>query len=188
MPHHRSTVRTRKPCRTCPHDRDPFARRCCAFKRVHPLGLQMVRGIALKLADLDRLALSHFTHTGLFTQLFGRTNAGTHAAHDILAQDRFGGSIRCARGDLPDEERNIDIRRAGRDARRVVTEVASVRRDKRFVHIQWRVQIGKLRGIGVGVQPSGSHPRFKDFLRHFFIPAVTIYSETLPRNDFFINW
>ena len=152
------------------------------------LCLQMVGGIALKLADLDRLALGHFAHTGLFTKLFGRTNAGAHAAHDILAQDRFGGGIRCARGDLPDEERNIDIRRAGRDARRVVTEVASVRRDKRFMHIQWRVQIGKLRGIGVGVQPSGSHPRFKDFLRHFFIPAVTIYAETLPRNDFFINW
>ena len=58
---------------------------------------QRVGGVALQLADLDRLALRRLAHAGFFAQGFSRADAGAHAAQDVLVENRLGGILRACR-------------------------------------------------------------------------------------------
>ena len=135
MPHHRQTVRTRQPGRTGPNYRNTLARRGRSLKGMFALLLQMIGGEALKLSDFHRLTFGGLANAGLFAQLFGRTNASTHAAHDVLAKNGFRSSIRCASCDLPDKQRNIDVCRTGRDAGGIMAEITPVRGDQGLVGV-----------------------------------------------------
>ena len=116
----------------------------------HPHG--MVGGIALQTADFDRLALGRLAHAGLFAQRLCRADAGTHAAENVLRQDRLRRSIRRTRRNLPDEQRNIDRGGASRHARRIMAEIAAISRNARLVHVKGRLVIGKVVCIGGGGQ------------------------------------
>ncbi len=100
--------------------------------------------VALQQTDPHRLALGVLAHAGLLAELLGRADAGTHAAHDVGRQDRFGGPDIVALGDLPDEERDVDRGRAGLDAGRIVAEVAALGLDEGLVPRQRRRQVGEV--------------------------------------------
>ncbi len=171
MAKHRQTVRTGQTRRPRPDNGNPFAGWCCAFKRMHALFHHHIGGIALKAANLDRLAFGHFAHANLFAQGFGRAHTGAHATQNVflknLHRSRFGN----AGADLANEHRNVDAGRTGRLARRVITEITTIRRNRCLVRIQWRVQIGKVLGVGVFGQTSRHDPRRHLAVRHNLHPA-----------------
>ena len=69
-----------------------------------------------------------------------------------------------------------------------MAEIATIRRNQRFVHIQRRVKVGKLGSVGIGVQPARRDTWLKDFCDIDLTPAATNCYPTLPRIYFFINW
>ncbi|SPU60671.1 Uncharacterised protein [Brucella melitensis] len=109
------------------------ARFGCAGKRVVARGHQHIGGVALQMADLHRLAFRHLAHTDLLAERFGRADAGAHAAQNVFGKNGPGRASRVACIDLPDEKRNIDARRAGVHARRVITEITAVAFDNGFM-------------------------------------------------------
>ncbi len=143
MAQHRQTVGAGQTRRTRTNHNNTFARHGRTLKRMHILGLQMVGGITLQLADHHRLALGHLTHTDLLAERFGRADPRTHAAKDVLAEDRLGRRIGGAGGDLANEQRNVDVGRTGRHARCVMAEVTAVRRDQSLMFVQGWMEIRK---------------------------------------------
>ncbi|KAI1690771.1 hypothetical protein DdX_22311 [Ditylenchus destructor] len=80
-------------------------------------------------------------HAGLLAQRLGGTDAGTHAAEDVLVEDRLGRTDRVAGRYLADEQRNVDGGGTGRHARRIMTEVAAIRRDQRLMVVEGRMKV-----------------------------------------------
>ena len=150
----RQAMRCRKARRPRPDDRNLFAGRLGALIELLSLLHRHIGGVALQTADLHRLAFRRLAHAGLLAQRLGRADAGAHAAEDILVEDGLGGAERIAGGDLADEQRNVDRRRTGVHARRVVTEIAAIGLDQRLVMVQRRMQVGKVLGILLGGQPA----------------------------------
>ena len=149
---HRQPVRTRQACGPRTDHCDPFAGGCSTGERMQVFRHQTVGGKALQAADLNGFAFGRFAHAGLFAQLFGGADAGAHAAKNVLRKDGFRRSIRGARDDLADEQRDVDGCGTGRDARRIMAEIAAVRRHLRLVPVVGGNDIGKIRVIGGGGQ------------------------------------
>ncbi|ENN89851.1 hypothetical protein RHSP_80435 [Rhizobium freirei PRF 81] len=117
--------------------------------------------IALQPTDFHRALFGRVAHASLLAELFGGTDAGAHAAEDVLVEDRLGRADRIARRDLANEHRNVDGCRTGRHARRVVAEIASVGCDQRLVFVETRVKIGKVCIIFGGREPAFMNPSFQ---------------------------
>ena len=120
---------------------------------------QMVGGVALQLADLHRLVLGEVADAGLLAERLDRADAGAHAAHDVGLEDGLAGAGRIVGLDLADEERDVDVRRAGLHAGRVEAEIAAVGLDERLVARQRRMQVGEIAGVFVRRQPPGGNVR-----------------------------
>ena len=149
------------------------------------LPLKVIGGIALQLPDQHWLAFRRLAHTGLFAKLLGRTDTGTHAAHDVLAQDRLGRRIRRAGRDLANEQRDVDVRGTGCDTGRVMAEIAAVRRDQRLVRIQRRMQVREPGGVVLRFQPAGSDSSLKNLLRHAALSCCDDHWENASTVSFF---
>ena len=149
---HGQPVRAGQTRRPCPDDRHALAGPGRTFEGLLALGHRVIGGKALQAANLDRLAFGSFADTGLFAQGLGRADPGAHAAKDVLRPDRLGRSIRGTGRDLADEQGNVDVGRASRDAGRIVAEIAPIRRDTRLVGIKRRFVIAEILGIGCGWQ------------------------------------
>ena len=137
---------------------------------MHPLRHQGVRRVALQAADLNRLTFGFFTHTSLFAKRFGGADPGAHAAHDVLRQNRLGRRLGGAGGDLTDEKRDVDIGGAGRDAGRIMAEIAAIRGHQGLVISEGRVQIGKSGAERIGVQSARNNPFFQSSGVHLHTP------------------
>ena len=191
MPVQRQPVRTRQPRRPRPHHRHLFSCCSCPRKRMHAFGHQRIRCKPLQPPDFHRLALCRLAHAGLFAQRFGWADPRAHAPHDVLRQNRLGRRIRRARRDLPYEQRDIDIRRAGRDARRIMAEIAAVRRHPRFMPVKRRFVVSEIRGIGcrckaVCNDTGGQRAVGQGGLRRRALWLAS--EEMLPRLQNFIKW
>jgi hypothetical protein len=123
---------------------------------MHTAVHQFVSGKALQATNLNRFTFGEFTHAGLFTQDFGRANAGAHAAKDVLVKDRLGRSFRGASANLANEQRDIDIGGTGRDARRVMAKIATVCGDCGLMRGKGRVQVPKILGQVFGAKSLGN--------------------------------
>ena len=155
---HRQPMRAGQTRRPRPHHGHGFFRARRAGEGMLARRLQRVGGKTLKRADLDRLALGRFAHAGALAQGFGRTDPGAHAAKDVLRQDRLRRRLGRAGQDLPDEQRHVDIGRAGRGAGRFGAEIAARGGHLRLMRAQgWR-HIGKGLAIGRRRKSPGMHP------------------------------
>ena len=157
MTMHRQAVRGGKAGRPGPHDRNALAGRGAAGEGMPALPHQGIGGKALKAADFHRLAFGGFAHAGFFAQLFCRADAGAHAAQDVLLKDRARRRLGRARGDLADEERNVDGGGTGRDAGRIMAEIAAVGGDMRLMPVKGRLFVGELAAIAGGGQAPRHH-------------------------------
>ena len=151
MAQHRQAVRARQPRRPRPHNRHFAPRGRRAGEGVNALVHQRIGGIALQRADFDRLALGHLAHAGPLAQNFCGANPRAHTAHDVLRQNCFGRRIRRASGNLANEQRNIYIGGAGRDAGRVMAKVTPISGNPRAVIIQLWGDIGKVAAQFIGI-------------------------------------
>ena len=87
---------------------------------------ERVDGVALQASDRDgRVKLD--PDAGAFAQALDRTGGGAGAAEGVGRQDRPGTALDVARGDLADEGRHIDARRAGSGAGGIETVEAAFR-------------------------------------------------------------
>ncbi len=186
MPLHRQTVRTGQPGWPCPYNGDGLASRRRAGEGMQPGRHQTVGRIALQPPDIDRLALGNLAHAGLFAERLRRADTGAHPAEDVLAEDCLGRRIGRACRDLADEQRYVDIRGTGRDAGRVVTEIAAIRRHQRLVIGERRMQIDEPRGKIGRLEPPRHNPLCIRFCVHVKPPLFLV--KTLAQVHFFINW
>src|SRR5690606_8340195 len=90
-----------------------------------------------------------FAHTGFFAQLLSGADTRAHPAQNVLGKNGFRRAQRIAGIDLADKERDIDGGGTRIHARRIVTEVASVRFDKRLAPVERRMKVAV---IGVAVR------------------------------------
>ena len=157
MARDRERVRAREAGRSGADDRDALAGRRPTDKGLLPRRHLRIDRVTLKQADANRLALGVLAHARLLAQRFGRTDPRAHPAHDVGFQNCARRAERVVRGDLADEERNVDRGRAGLLTRRIETEIAAVGLDVRLVKAQRRMQVGE-----VGVQARGVEPARRD--------------------------
>ena len=137
----RQRVRAGQPGRTgADHSDAPSCRRTGAIE-LAPAREQRVGRMALQPSDLHRPRLRGLAHAGTLAEVFRRTHTRAHRAHDVGIEDGLGSSNRKTIRDLPDEERNVDLGRARRDARRVVAEQAALGGDARLVGMERRNQV-----------------------------------------------
>ncbi len=115
---------------------------------------QEIGGVALQLADPDRLVLREIPDAGVLAQRLDRTDARAHSAHDVGFENGLAGAAGIVGLDLANEERDVDVGRTGLSARRVEAEIAAVGLDERLVARQPRVEIGKVAGVLVLAKPS----------------------------------
>ncbi len=156
MAQHRQPMRTGQPRRPGPGHGDRFAGRRRALKRMPARGHQPIDGMALQAADFDRPALGYFAHTDLFARGFGRGYPRAHAAPDVLFKDRPRRAGRLPGLDLAEEQRDVDVGRAGPHTGRIMAEIASVRRHCSPVRGIGRVQVAEVfRALVVGKPPCG---------------------------------
>ena len=134
---------------------------------------QIIGGVALQLADLDRLVLGEVADAGLLAERLDRADAGADAAHDVGLEDGLAGAAGIVGLDLADEERDVDVRRAGLHAGRVEAEIAAVGLDERLVARQRRMQVGEIAGVFVRRQPPGGNVRSALSARRHLVTPTT---------------
>ena len=117
---------------------------------------EMIGGIALQRADIDRLVLAGHAHAGALAQDLGRADPRAGAAEDVLLEDGDRRALHIAGGDLADEAGNVDAGGAGLDAGRVVAEVAAARIDQRLARLERRLDIAEIRVISAGASRPGA--------------------------------
>ena len=170
---HGQTMRAGQPRRPRADHRDAPARRFGAGEGMAVLLHHPVGCVALQPADPDRFTLGRFADAGFFAQRLGGTDTGAHAAEDVLAENRLGRGLGGAGGDLPDEERDVDRRRAGGDAGRIMAEIAALCRHQGLMIVEGGMQIGEVLGIGLCGQPSGRNPRGQRVVGQLVLPDWT---------------
>ena len=116
-----------------------------------------VGGVALQLADPDRLALGDLAHADLLAQRLGRADAGAHAAEDVLRENRARGTGGIVGEDLANEERDVDAGGTGGDAGRVVAEIAAVGLDERLMTLERRMQVAEIGAVFFRLQTTGGN-------------------------------
>ena len=141
---HGQAMRTGKTGRTSAKHGNGFSGLCSSFKRMNARRDDPVGRKALQTPDFNGLAFGLFTHARLFTQGFCWANSGTHSTKNILRQDCFGRGFWRACCNLPDEQRNINVSGTGGNTRCIMTEIASIGCNQRFVIIQSGMQVGKI--------------------------------------------
>ncbi len=147
-----------------PDDRDALSGRRGAPVGIFARRHHCVGGVALQKADLHRLAFRRLAHASFLAQRFGRADARAHSAHDVGVENGLGGPERIIRGDLANEQGNVDSGRAGLLTRRVIAEIAAIGLDMGLVRAQGRVEIGEVGGEDVRRQQSGRDARAGDFV------------------------
>ena len=107
-----------------------------------PRSVDVIHRVALQPADHDGLVF-RAQHAGAFAQFLHRTDARAGRAQQIRFENRPRRADQIVRSDLLDEARNVDVRRAGVRAGRVVAEQAAVGLDQRFLRAQRRKLLGQ---------------------------------------------
>ena len=105
---------------------------------------RMIGSVALQQADLYWLSFCSFANTGLFAQGFCGAYTSTHPAKNILVKDRPGRTLKIAGRNLPDKFGDVDCRRTGRHAWRIIAEIAPVSSDQSLMWVQRWVRIRKI--------------------------------------------
>ena len=126
---HRQPVRTGKTRRPPPDNGNLFACGRGPLIELQVVAHSTIGGVALQQPNFHRFALSGLADTGLLAQCFRGADTGAHAAKDVLVKNGFCRAIQIARRNLPDEFWDIDRSGTGRDARRVIAEIAAVSLD-----------------------------------------------------------
>ena len=112
-----------------------------------------VHRIALKPANLHRLALLGGAHANLLAQHLGGADAGTGAAQRVGVQDGACGAAQVVVGNAADEAGHVDAGGAGGDAGRVMAVQAALGLDQRLASAVARRGIGKGLGTVRGIPP-----------------------------------
>ena len=168
---HREAMRAGEARRPGADDGDALSGRRGAAERMLAALHQMIGRVALQLADLDRLVLGEVPDARLLAERLHRADAGADAAHDVGIEDGLAGAAGIVGLDLADEERDVDMRRAGVHARRVEAEIAAVGFDEGLVARQRRMQVGKIARVVLGLQPPGGDVRAARHTRNRVIPT-----------------
>ena len=121
-----------------------LAARFAAFEQLRARLEDRVGRIALQQADLDGLVFVCVTYAGFLAKYLGRTNPGTHAAHDVLLQDGMRRTANIVAANFLDECGNIDAGRTRCRAGRVIAEVAAIRLDQRLRARQRRMHVTEI--------------------------------------------
>ena len=155
----REAMRAGEPGRSGADDGDALSCRRGAAERMLAALHQKIGGVALQLADLDRLVLGEVADARLLAERLDRADAGADAAHDVGLENGLAGAAGIVGLDLADEERDVDVRRAGLHAGRVEAEIAAVGLDEGLVARQRRMQVGEVAGVVVRLKPPGGNVR-----------------------------
>ena len=172
--------------------RDAPARRRRTREGIALLLHQVIDGVALEHADIDRLVLRGVAHALVLAQDLGRADARAHPAKDIGFEDLLRRTLRVAGVDHADEVRNVDRGWARLDAGRIMAEIAAAAFDQRLLAIERRLDVLEIRGDFVRPQTSGGDVR-RCRLRHQPLPWVSATnsirsrSATRPLNRHWLN-
>ena len=96
-------------------------------------------------------------------------------------EDRLAGAARIVGLDLADEERDVDVRRAGLHAGRVEAEIAAVGLDEGFVAGQRRMQVGKIAGVIVRLRRPAAMSGCRSPMFAIGIPSASSESAAVAR-------
>src|SRR5262249_17519498 len=105
---------------------------------------EVIRGIALQRADIDRPAFPCIAHAGPLAEDLRRADPCAGAAEDVLLQDRDGSTLHIVGRDLADESPDVAAGRARVDTGRVMAEVAAADIDQRLGPIEWGFDIAEI--------------------------------------------
>ena len=183
---HGETMRTGEARGPRADDGNALARGRGAVEEVPLPRHDAVGGVALEPPDLHRLALGRLPHAGALAEFLGRADARAHAAEDVLLEDRLPGRLGLPGRDLADEERDVDLGRAGLDAGRIVAEIAPVRGDRRLVHRERLVQIGEVFRDLLGGQSRG-RDAWGQRVGHVLPPCRSLLCGQTDTNGIFIK-
>src|SRR5690606_35539676 len=120
---------------------DPLAGRGCRFERHHALLEDVVGGVALQPADGDRPVLVT-EHAGADTEFVHRADTAAGMTYEVRLEDGDAGTQDVIGSDLADEGGDVDVGRAGLDARSVEAVKTTVGLDVSLVR--------RVGGIGLG--------------------------------------
>ena len=129
----------------------------------------MIGGMTLQQPDLDGLALGLLADAGLLAKRFRGADTGAHSTKDVLFENGPRRTVQIACRDLPNELRNINRRRTGRHAGRVVTEIAPVGSHHGFMAVERRIGVGKILLIGIIIKPAFDDSVFEIPVDHAFL-------------------
>jgi len=107
--------------------------------------LHVIGSVTLEQSNQYRLALGVVvTHAAAFAKDFRGAHPGAAAAEDIGFQNGFCCAINVVVTDLADEAGNVDVRRAGLDAGRVIAVQAALAFDDGLARRQRRMQVAEV--------------------------------------------
>jgi hypothetical protein len=122
-----------------PDDHNFFTGGFASFEQVNLAVHDVIGGVALQASNRDRFVV-RAEHTSALAEFFDRANSSAGASQKVAFEDHAGASSGVFAGDLFDEAWNVDVRRAGVRAWRVVAEQAAVRLNHRFTVAEgWQV-------------------------------------------------
>jgi hypothetical protein len=104
---------------------------------------EMVHGVALQAADLNGLLVIAMKNAGAFTENFHRTDTRAARTENVGIENRQSRAAKIALRDFFDEARDVNVRRAGRDAGRVEAVETAIGFDERRLSIERRMNLGK---------------------------------------------
>ncbi|MNF78181.1 hypothetical protein D3C84_603530 [compost metagenome] len=130
------------------HHGNAFAGERCARERV--LGeMGVIDGVALQQADQHRRTfLGVVTHAGFLAKDFRRADPGATAAEDVRGEDLLRRALDVFLMNVADERGDVDLARAGVDARGIVAVQAPRGFQVSLASIEGGRQIGEVAGEG----------------------------------------
>ena len=140
---------------------------------------EQVGGVALEEPDRDRFGFLGIAHAGFFAQFFDRTYPRAGTAENIGFENIERGAADIVRRYLANEGGNVDPRRTGFDARRIVAEVASAGFNQGPSAVERNFRVGpEPGGIGCCVEASGGDVAL---FCHGSLPTKTQYQHVAGR-------
>jgi hypothetical protein len=110
-----------------------------------------VHGITLQSANFDGLLIVTVIDASAFAENVHRTDTGTTGAKDVGVEYGESGAAQIALRDFLDEARNVNVRGAGSDARRVETIEATIGFGEGGLIVERRVEVREARSeFGIG--------------------------------------
>ena len=108
-----------------PNDNDFFTGWFAWFEQVDLAVHHMIGGVTLQTSYRDRFVV-RAEHAGSLAEFFDWADSSASASQKVALEDHAGGASGVFAGDFFDESWNVDVRRTGVRAWRVVAEQAAV--------------------------------------------------------------